>query len=444
MSTAMESPLYHVTLLSNFARAYDKYRREYRKGAITESRYPSEFYLLPQAQLAVGVDKAARLLQRSGLAGDELLVLETRLPPERLRPNLRNGLGLVWPSPDLPLHGLHRLDARNGLGGALGLEETMARSLALHAAGFAPYARLRPRSVSFLPLARGCDAACPFCFSEASVSSEQAQGALDEATVQHWLQRALRAGAERAVITGGGEPLLWPWERLLGLVRNCGAVFDKLVLISNGLRLARLDPPQRRARLAALGKAGLSVLALSRHHPDEAQNAHLMRLETHTPALLESLAALGGAAPAPRLVCVLQQGGVDSVEGVEHYVHWAAAHGAAEVCFKELYVSTSQESVYHAKESNAWSAAHQAPLSLVHEWALARGWTEVSCLPWGAPVYAGRVEGVALRVAAYTEPSLYWERRHGLARSWNVMADGSCLASLEDRASRIEPELEPA
>jgi hypothetical protein len=45
-----------------------------------------------------------------------------------------------------------------------------------------------------------------------------------------------------------------------------------------------------------------------------------------------------------------------------------------------------------------------------------------------------------LRIAAYTEPSLFWERTQGIARSWNVMADGRCHVSLEDRASEIKLE----
>ena len=48
------------------------------------------------------------------------------------------------------------------------------------------------------------------------------------------------------------------------------------------------------------------------------------------------------------------------------------------------------------------------------------------------------LQGKPLQVAAYSEPSLFWERTSGLARSWNVMADGRCLVSLEDRASEIE------
>ena len=58
-------------------------------------------------------------------------------------------------------------------------------------------------------------------------------------------------------------------------------------------------------------------------------------------------------------------------------------------------------------------------------------------LPWGAPVYDVFVHGRPIRIAAYTEPSLFWERTRGIARSWNIMADGRCLASLEDRGSVV-------
>jgi hypothetical protein len=66
-----------------------------------------------------------------------------------------------------------------------------------------------------------------------------------------------------------------------------------------------------------------------------------------------------------------------------------------------------------------------------------------SRLPWGAPVYRGKWLGKPLRVAAYTEPSLFWERTQGIARSWNVMTDGRCHVSLEDRASEIKLEEVP-
>ena len=101
-------------------------------------------------------------------------------------------------------------------------------------------------------------------------------------------------------------------------------------------------------------------------------------------------------------------------------------------------MSTTAESVYHSRAANAWSESHQVPLSVVLEWAEGHGFRVERRLPWGAPIFTAQVDGRDVSVAAYTEPSLFWERSHGIARSWNVMADGSCLASLEDRGSKLE------
>jgi len=435
--------MFHVTLLSNLARAYDKYQGAYCKSAIPESRYPDAFHVLRQSELGIGVDKARGLLARLAIPGDCLLVLRAELPHESLQPNLRNGIGLVWPSPDLPLAGLHDVAPDGALGTALRLEDAMARSLALHADAFLPWDAIRPRSISFLPIARGCQAACPFCFSEASASAEQPQARIDWANVDRWLQRAQAHGAERAVITGGGEPTLMKRADLLQLARACRARFDKVVLITNGLALAAQGEEEEALRLEELHTAGVGVLAVSRHHVDDAANAALMKIDTRTPALLR---ARRPRDLRLRLVCVLQRGGVDSEAAIDDYVRWAAQSGADEVCFKELYVSTSEESVWYAHGANEWSARHQVPLSLVHRWAGAAGLQETARLPWGAPIYGGSIGGREMRVAAYTEPSLFWERRNGTARSWNVMADGRCLASLEDRASLVgddQLELQP-
>lgn len=420
------SPWFHVTTLSNFARGFDKYGRRYRKANIPESTYPDAFYVLREDELVIGVEKASKLLERLRLPGDELIALESSLDVASVKKNERNGKGWVWPSPDLPVHRVHRL-GKDGARVESSPEELAARSLALHAERFVAYEQLKPRSLSFLPVARGCEAKCPFCFSEASVSSEQAKGVLDAQTVSAWVETAKVRGAERAVITGGGEPGLLPQAQLESLVERCAAGFRKVVLITNGVVLAR----EGLERVRRLHERGLRVLAISRHHADEARNAALMNLATQTPKLLAHRSQLPGL--RFRLICVLQKNGVASAGDVSAYLDFARSHGVDEVCFKELYVSTSAESVYHSREANQFSAAHQVPLSVVHDWASGASAKQVFALPWGAPVF----EHEGLRVAAYTEPSLFWERTHGVARSWNVMADGRCLASLEDKRSEV-------
>jgi hypothetical protein len=93
--------------------------------------------------------------------------------------------------------------------------------------------------------------------------------------------------------------------------------------------------------------------------------------------------------------------------------------------------------VYHSFEANEWSYEHQVPLRIALEFAAEHGFVETHTLPWGAPIFRGTWRGRPLQLAAYTEPSLFWERSQGVARSWNLMADGRLLASLEDRASEV-------
>ena len=81
--TAKQTPyketLYHVTVLSNFARGFDKYSHGYTKARIPESTHLDRFFLLRRGEIAIGIQKAARLLEKLGVPGNRLIVLETIL-----------------------------------------------------------------------------------------------------------------------------------------------------------------------------------------------------------------------------------------------------------------------------------------------------------------------------------------------------------------------------
>ncbi|MFE7764711.1 radical SAM protein [Streptomyces sp. NPDC057438] len=435
---------FHVILLSNFAKGFDKYAYAYGKAGIPESTYPDRFHLLTRAELGIGVGKARRLLDRLAVPGDRLLVLETTVDPDELMPNALTGLGMELHQALIRLSAVHELDQADDefTLRPTTVEDAMAASLRLHPSAQRRYAETRPRSVSVLPVASACQARCSFCFSSASISSDQAPARVPWDAVGHWLERARAAGAERAVITGGGEPTLIPFDQQLRLVSACSAAFPKVVMITNAHTLAKGGHADRTDRLAALSDAGLSVLAVSRHHQDDAVSERLMMLRTPVSSVVDTWRMDRDRWPGlrMRLICVLQHGGVADAAGIAGYLSWAAALGVEEVCFKELYVSTSTESLYFDRAANVWSRQHQVSLSIVTRFAERHGFAPTSRLPWGAPVYDGTWDGRPIRIAAYTEPSLLWERTNGMARSWNVMADGRCYASLEDRASEIVPE----
>lgn len=431
--------LWHITVLSNFARGYDKYTRLYSKKAIPESSFPDRFFLLRESELAAGVSKASGLLERLGLNGNRLLALKTVVPVTDLHANTRTGIGRYVERGNITLEGTAWVDADCCLTQVC-IEEVMALSLQLLHADLQPFGDLQPRSFSVLPIARGCQASCPFCFSDASASADQDQARLNLQRVRTLAESARDRGAERFVITGGGEPGLLRHPLLRDLIRTGSMAVGKTVLITNGHHLARQPAELQMQMLTDYHEAGLQVLAISRHHHDDAVSTGLMSLATDVAGIVRGWHA--GQAHWPdmrmRFICVLQQGGVDSLPVMEAYLDWASSLGVTEICFKELYVSTSIESVYHRHAANAWSHAHQVPLSLVMELAEKHGFREMARLPWGSPVFTGEWKGRPMQIAAYTEPSLLWERSRGIARSWNLMADGRCLVSLEDRHSEIE------
>jgi molybdenum cofactor biosynthesis enzyme MoaA len=436
--------LWHVTVLSNFARGYDKYSGCYSKRAIPESTFPDRFFLLPPDEIDIGARKARRLLDRLDIPGNRLLAMRTTVPAADLHENTRTGIGRYVARDFMRVDRLAWLDADDPEGNLVPVttEEAMALSLRLLRPTLLSYEELRPRTFSILPIARGCQARCPFCFSTASASAEQEQARLDVAHVRRWADLARSRGAERFVITGGGEPGLVPHRQLLDFLAIGRETLGKTVLITNGHHLARCDQAKLVGTLADYHDAGLGVLAVSRHHHDGEINSRLMSLDTDAAAVSDVWRDNRSRWPNLRLrfICVLQQGGVENSSSLQAYVNWAAALGVEELCFKELYVSTSVESVYHQRAANAWSRAHHVPLALVLDFAAQHGLEEASRLPWGAPVFRGTWNGRPLSIAAYTEPSLFWERTQGIARSWNLMADGRCLVSLEDRESCIEPE----
>lgn len=434
--------LWHITVLSNFARAYDKYTRRYSKEAIPGSTFPNQFFLLREHELEAGLRKGTRLLEKMALPGNRLLALKTVVPTSELRDNLRTGIGRYVERGHIILDGTAWV-ADNGDLTAVPIEEVMAQSFQLLQADLKPFAALQPRTFSVLPIARGCQASCPFCFSEASASAEQDQARLNLDRVKILAEAARTQGAERFVITGGGEPGLVRHSLLCQLIRTGSTALGKTVLITNGHHLSRQTPDKITHALTDYHEAGLRVLAVSRHHHDDAASTALMSLETDVATVAKTWAANLDLWPKlkMRLICVLQKGGVESLPLIEAYLNWTAEIGVNEICFKELYVSTSIESVYHRHAANTWSHAHQVPLSLVMECMEKHGFQETHRLPWGSPVFRGEWKGRPMQIAAYTEPSLLWERSHGIARSWNLMADGRCLVSLEDRHSEITPAL---
>jgi len=425
---------YHVTLLSNWALAFDKYSQSYNKAFIPKSHYPKVFFVLPHDQLEIGIKKASGFLKKSNKKGDCLIIIETQLDNKAVKANqiTPTGLGYYIEQTWIKVSELYYY--QNNTRQAVRIEEAMAASYALNGVTKTDYKTLKPRTISILPIAKGCQAKCAFCFSAASISDEKRKKELTEQKVLSTLEKAQQAGAIRAVITGGGEPGLVPLKDLLLLLQQCHSFFKEVILISNGYFLV-----QNPDILEKLIQAGLSKLSISRHHFDRKTNAKLMGLDIDSEplALLSQQLSQQYSHFFLRWVCVLQKGGIDSSILLQNYIDWAFNHQVKQICFKELYVSSSSESLYFDAKANDWSYQNQVSLSLITEYAKQQNWRLLFKLPWGSPVYEITKGNQTMTIAAYTEPSVSWELANKTCRSWNLLADGRCYASLETTESEL-------
>lgn len=436
-----EGLFYAFMPLSNWLSGFDRYALRYDK-ALRPSRYPDRFYMLSAAEgFEAGICKARDLARRLGEPGGEVAWIESALPMGEgaMEPNrwTGTGVGWGWPGSSVPIR-------RVGLAGESGElrecphEELTARAYkAARAGGALDWTRLRPRSFSVLPIALACQARCAFCFSKASASEAAKQKPMDLDGAKAWAVAAAKAGASRAVITGGGEPTLMKPHDLERLCEALSKTVGQTLLITNAVAWSKLGELELSERMEGLAKAGLARIAISRHAPDREGEKLIMGASADGERVARAARAAG---MATRTICVLQKGGVDSEAKVVEYVEAMAFQGISEVCFKELYVSSVSENRWAMSRENQYGLVNRVGLDVVGR-ALARMDFEVSShLPWGSPLWRGRTKGVEMSVAAYTEPSVGWELAHRQARSWNLMADGSCLASLEDGGSALNME----
>jgi organic radical activating enzyme len=421
--------------LINWLYGFDRYRRWYDKSQIPNTRYPDRMYLLgTEEDQSIGINKARQLAERLSAPDQAVVWFSVFAEPGALKKNTWTGTGIGYahPSLQIPINACGLVYA-NGVVESLLPEEVFAYSYA-QLRGDVKWISCSPRSFSVLPIAQACPAACPFCFSKASVSDDILQLPWTMSEVAKSAAKAKKLGAERAVITGGGEPTLLRPEQLLELVSTLSAFWPKVLLITNGFRWGKMNETERIGHLTALQNAGLSHLALSRHGVTLEEEASLMGLCTNSNRVVASALAIG---LKPRIICVLQKDGVSTPEKVVLFLRRMAQEGVPEICFKELYISSQIENHWATEKENQFAKSHQVSLSVVVEAMAQLGFEEVSRLPWGAPVFDGIIEEHLMRVAAYTEPSVGWELQHRLVRSWNFMADGRTLASLEDSRSQI-------
>ncbi|WP_225444578.1 hypothetical protein [Pseudomarimonas arenosa] len=124
---------------------------------------------------------------------------------------------------------------------------------------------------------------------------------------------------------------------VLSAAESAGLSVESRVLYSN---LAGFSGTRAEALIQALHSFGLGWIEVSRHHHDGARNQAIMRFRDGLGVVdndgFRATVRKLDARLRYKLVCVVQRGGVDSVDELLAYLDWALAHGAEQVIFREL------------------------------------------------------------------------------------------------------------
>lgn len=422
----------YITVLSNWLRGYDRYQRIYSKEFIKESSFPSEFYLLKSNEESIGVSKALKLIEKVNVENNEIIKIETQALDAKKNEKTNKG----WVIPRNCIQVARVFVRKENNWQELSLEELTAKAYKLKDHTLKEYKELIPRTLSILPVAKACQARCWFCFSESSISLEKQKFFVDLKKLEEVSKKSKEKGTQRFVITGGGEPGLLNFNNLLEVIKIGSEVFNKVILITNGIFLSKINEEERVEKLKALKTAGLKVLCLSRHSEDKEKNKQIMGVDTATENIFNTLKKENINLKV-RLISVLQKTGVEDSLTISSYLDFAVKNEIEEVCFKELYVASTLESKYYQTPENYYAHKNQVSLKEVIDFMTINGFKIIETLPWGSPVFFGSWKGKEIKIAAYTEPNVGWERSNGVCRSWNLMSDGKVYASLEDLESEI-------
>lgn len=215
-----------------------------------------------------------------------------------------------------------------------------------HVIGGRQYRVAQPITFTPYAAARPCSARCRFC----SENLRETDAGRAAATLRP--QRDYFDALRGALAQLRGLPLSYSLSGLetsddagwclrmldvLDAAARDGVPADERVLYSNGAGFAQA---QGDALVEAFARFGLSWVELSRHHPDAARNQAIMRFRPGEPVADGNVFAavarrLGDRMPL-RLVCIVQRGGIDDVEGVAAYLRMAATLGAGTVIFREF------------------------------------------------------------------------------------------------------------
>jgi molybdenum cofactor biosynthesis enzyme MoaA len=262
---------------------------------------------------------------------------------------------------------------------------------------------MRIQTFSIVAGSEACNARCPYCVSRMTpdYALEAREPEVNWRNFEIGCRFAKDSGVSTVLITGKGEPTLFPEQITRFLTRLEPFRFPFIELQTNGLALAASGRAQD--ALQDWYERGLTLVAVSVVHEDPARNAEIFTGGRRTAELAGLVQLLHGRGLAVRLSCTMLRGYVDALEPARRLIDFAREQGVEQLTLRPVELPAHSRD----EEVAAWVRAHRLPAEVLHElrdWLDEHG-TRLMELVHGAIVYDCAGQNVCLNNCLTIDPS---------------------------------------
>ena len=255
-----------------------------------------------------------------------------------------------------------------------------------------------------------CNAHCPFCISKMTpdcgvkdIKLPDWQKSRAYCNMKTACRLAEMKGVTTVLITGKGEPTLYPLEITRTLEDLDPYNFPFIELQTNGLKIAEwLGDEDGEDRLSGWRSLGLTTIILSIVHYSDERNAEIyknpyMNLEV----VIDRLHKLGFSV---RLSCIMMKTYIDSVKEVQTLALFAKRLRVEQLTIRPVTLASGSATM--TTDWGKWTAAYQlsdGEIYSIYQWLRAAGHKLMS-LPHGAEVYDVAGQNVCISNCLTIEP----------------------------------------
>ena len=257
-----------------------------------------------------------------------------------------------------------------------------------------------------------CNAKCPFCISKMTPNCN-----VKDTELPNWqknkyyynLQKACRfaemKGVTTVLLTGKGEPTLYP-EEIANTLQDINKWnFPFIELQTNGLKIAEWianDDREGRTRILDWLNLGMTTIILSIVHYEDDRNAEIYRKPyMNLEKTIDKLHKLGFSV---RLSCIMMKTYIDSPFEIKNLIRFAKKNEVEQLTIRP--VSVASDSVVLKTDWGRWALAHKPDdqnILLIHKLLKENGHKLMS-LSHGAEVFDYEGQNICLSNCLTIEP----------------------------------------